>query len=158
MDPRRIGLAAHSHAGQDAHVPAREVGYQCHLRRNVVHRVHVNVPPTTPPARRVQYVAVLSLSSSPVYVLPAGSNSSKFGSGAYPPQVIAQHRRLVRRHRVPIEAAQRTMSKSKSRRYQAPDRASMWAALDPTPPSPTTRTDALVIRSMPSLAGDDDDE
>jgi hypothetical protein len=65
---------------------------------------------------------------------------------------------IVRRHRVPIEAAQRTMSKSKSRRYQAPDRASMWAALDPTPPSPTTRTDALVIRSMPSLAGDDDDE
>ncbi len=34
----------------------------------------------------------------------------------------------------------------------------MWAALDPMPPSPTMRTDALVIRSMPSLAGDDDDD
>jgi hypothetical protein len=61
-------------------------------------------------------------------------------------------------HRVPIEAAQWTMSKSKSWRYQVPDRAGMWAALDPTPPSPTTRTDVLVICSMPLLAGDNDDD
>ncbi len=105
-----------------------------------------------------------SLPLLPVYVLTAGSNSSKFGSGAYPPQVIAQHRRLVqahvrqRHHRVPIETAQRTMSKLKSQRYQVPNRVSTWAALDPTPPSLTTRTDALVIRSMPLLAGDDDDD